>query len=112
MAKKPIPDDQEDENPSAAASVQREIIAATYVQARSSQILAWIFVVCGALVFAVIYERRIAPDVEAAMRDISTAGLILAAFLPAILLFFLARRYEKKYHALLKDLPEGTPPAE
>lgn len=73
-----------------------------YYQAKTCNVLAVVFAVCGFLVFARIYESRIAPDFMAALHDVSTLGLIVAAFLPAFFLSMLARKYEKRYMALLK----------
>lgn len=87
---------------------EKQKLTQLLVQVRTFQILGGIFAVCGLLIFFVVFERRIAPDIPAAMRDISTAGLILAIFLPAILFFFMASRYEKRYVEKVKG--SGSPP--
>lgn len=74
-----------------------------YYQAKTCYGLCIVFAICGFLLFASMYANRIAPDPIAAMRDFSTIGLIVAVFLPAVLLSFLAKKYEKKYLALLRQ---------
>lgn len=86
---------------------EQEICTRLLVQIKTFQILGTIFFFCGLGVFFVVFERRIAPDIAAAMRDISTAGLILAIFLPSILFFFMANRYEKQYVERLRG--NGSP---
>ncbi len=81
-------------------------IHTAYAQAKACNLLAIVFAVCGFFIFTAIYQKRIAPDFVAALRDLSTLGLIVTAFLPAILLSFVAKRYEKKYLNLLKSSTE------
>lgn len=73
-----------------------------YVHMKSCTVLALIFAAAGVFVFIKLYDRYIAPDLWAAMRDLSTMGMILMAFLPAVILSFFARRHEKKYLDLIK----------
>ncbi len=78
-----------------------------YYQAKICYGLSLVFVLCGFFVFAGVYARRIAPDPLAALRDVSTIGMVVAMFLPALFLSFLARRYEKKYMAMRAHLSAG-----
>lgn len=78
-------------------------LQAAYAQSKACNLLTAVFAICGFILFSVIYTKRIAPDFIEAMRDISTIGLIITVFLPAVLLSFLAKRYEKRYLALLKQ---------
>lgn len=80
--------------------VQRQMM---YYQAKACYGLSLVFAVCGFFLFAGVYEKRIAPDFMAALRDVSTIGVVIAVFLPAIILSFLAKRYEKRYLALMQQ---------
>ena len=72
-----------------------------YVQARTCNVLAAVFAVCGFFVFASVYQQHIAPDVMAAMHDVSVIGMVIFPFVPALVLSFFAKRYEKRYLALM-----------
>jgi Na+/proline symporter len=73
-----------------------------YVQSRTYTVLALIFLACGVFVFVMVYNRYVADNLWAALKDLSTMGMILMAFLPALILTFFARRAEKRYLELLK----------
>lgn len=64
--------------------------------------MAMIFTGCGVLVFILLYDRYIAPDLWAALRDVSTMGMVLMVFLPALILSHFARKHEKRYLELIK----------
>jgi amino acid transporter len=73
-----------------------------YAHMRSCQVMAMIFTGCGVLVFILLYDRYIAPDLWAALRDVSTMGMVLMVFLPALILSHFARKHEKRYLELIK----------
>lgn len=89
------------------AQAQIQVVAryTLYMRARTLNFLAGIFAVCGFFLFAALYQQHIAPDPLTAMRNISTLGILLFPFLPAVILSFMARRSEKRYLSLL-DKPQ------
>lgn len=89
----------------AQAQVQVAARYTLYMRARTLNFLAGIFAVCGFFLFAALYQQHIAPDPLTALRNISTLGIILFPFLPAVILSFMARRSEKRYLSLL-DKPQ------
>ncbi len=73
-----------------------------YVQMKTCTVLAVMFACFGVFVFAIIYSKYIAPDVMAALKDLSTIGIVFMPFIPSIILTFSARKFEKRYLALMK----------
>jgi hypothetical protein len=73
-----------------------------YVQMKTCTVLSLIFAACGVFVFIRLYNIYIAPDPWVALRDAGTMGMVLTAFIPAIILSFFARKHEKKYLALMQ----------
>ena len=77
-------------------------LQSAYIQAKTCNLLAVVFAVCGFFVFAALYQRYIAPDVLGALRDVSIIFMVIFPFLPAVLLSFFAKKYEKRYLALME----------
>jgi uncharacterized membrane protein len=90
--------------PSSQVDHKQKMVLA-YYQAKTCNVLAAVFAVCGLFLFALLFQRHIAPDPVAALRSISTLGIIVFPFFPAVLLSFVAKRYEKRYLAMLDKPP-------
>ncbi len=73
-----------------------------YVQMKTCTVLAVMFACFGVVVFGMIYSKYIARDVFGALRDFSTIGIVLMPFAPSIVLTYCARKFEKRYLALMK----------
>jgi Na+/proline symporter len=72
-----------------------------YAQMKSFNLVTMVFLVIGFCLFALMYQKYIAPDVILALKDLSTLGMVVFPFIPALVLSFFAKRQEKKYLALL-----------
>jgi hypothetical protein len=93
-----------DTSPPDQNNAQQKILLAraAYGQMQTCTVLAMIFAAAGVFVFIRLYDRYIAPDLWAALRDISTMGMLLMVFIPALVLSHFARRHEKRYLDLIK----------
>jgi hypothetical protein len=89
--------------PKPPAEVERLTkIRAAYSKAKACSVLGVVFAVTGFFLFASLFQQRVAPDPISALSDPSTLLLVVFPFVPAIVLSFVARRYEKRYLALLE----------
>jgi hypothetical protein len=79
-------------------------IRALYMQAKICGWLSAAFGLAGFAMFAFMYQKYIAPNPVAALRDISSLFIVLFPFLPALALSLAAKRYEKRYLAMM---PKG-----
>ncbi len=73
-----------------------------YVQMKTCTVLAALFACFGVFIFAMIYHKYIARDVYGALKDLSPIGIVIMPFIPSIILTLSARRFEKRYLALMK----------
>lgn len=79
-------------------------IRSLYMQSKICVWLSAAFGICGFIMFAYLYQKYIAPNPVDALRNISTLFMVLFPFLPAIALSIAAKRYEKRYLAMM---PKG-----
>lgn len=93
-----------EQSQTAGTSVDQRALAiniyTNYIRAKTCHVLGAIFGIVGFIVFAVMFQRFVVPDVVNALRRISTLGLVFFPFVPTLFFTWLGRRYEKRYLAL------------
>lgn len=78
------------------------LIRTAYSKAKACSMLGVVFAVTGFFLFASLFWQRVAPDPLKALEDPSTLLIVVFPFVPAMVLSLVARRYEKRYLALLE----------
>jgi hypothetical protein len=96
--------DDQKKNAAAALTPEARLEQAriAYAQMKTHMVMAILFGLCGMGIFAVVYDRYLAADPFAAMRDISTLLALVAPFLPALIFTFFYRKQEKRYLELIR----------
>lgn len=73
-----------------------------YAQMKTHMFMAILFGICGLFVFGILYDRYIAADPWTAFKNISTMGMVVMPFIPALIFTFFYRKQEKRYLELIR----------
>ena len=65
-----------------------------------SRLLGAVFAIMGIGLFLMLFQSRVKPDIGVALGDISTLGIFILPFVPAVICSLIARWLEKRYLAL------------
>lgn len=78
------------------------------LKARIYRFVAAVFAFVGLAVFGMIFMRNMGQGVAHALSDPSMVAMLILPFLPAVVLSWRAKRMEKLFRSMVKDMPPAA----